>query len=140
MQLTDIFTKIFWNLHIILFFKPNNIPIGFLITGGEVYNMNWYKKAVLINKQHNREGIIILQCCYCDRWASHPFDPFAPSDQWVWKTEDQVGEQEREIIDHKELRGVSHGMCPRCSKIVEEIGMKDLQEGKRRSLNEDNNS
>jgi hypothetical protein len=90
--------------------------------------MNWYKKAKLIDKDPS-EKVMNLQCAWCKRFAIHNIDD--PSDpKPVWKLlEELTAEEQNEaqlslkaMVDLKDERGISHGLCPECfQKTLEEV-------------------
>lgn len=84
--------------------------------------MNWYKKAILINKggQSDIEGISLC-CQYCHRWATHPYNDKANPREYVWKVGNQMTPDEKYEADRSLKRlDVSHGICPICMDIIEE--------------------
>jgi len=103
--------------------------------------MNWYKKAILVNKNYLDEGRPInVTCSYCGRWATHPFQE-NPSVQYgyIWKTTAEMDNFElnemRKIL--KRENNVSHGICDYCYPILRKIDVvskEDLEKVKSLSL------
>lgn len=94
--------------------------------------MTWYKKAKLADKSPSETSNIYSACMYCKRWATHEGEEAPDPSHYVWKKENELDSNEKAhayAAEHemaygtKEFSlGISHGICPYCDKILEEIG------------------
>ena len=95
--------------------------------------MNWYKTSKLADKSDELESNIYSACMYCKRWATHEGETRPDPNQYVWKKTPELNEDEKAHAYAAEYEmanqdardfdiGISHGICPYCDEILEEIG------------------
>lgn len=98
--------------------------------------MNWYKKALLIDKRGPGDmNRISVLCSYCGRWATHPNNERVEKRNYVWKRPEQMDSEEKYEADLS-LRNlsVSHGICPYCVSILKESLDMPVEDVRERSL------
>lgn len=92
-------------------------------TDQENVNASWYgdyRLAKLIDVGVETDPIINVTCAYCNRWATHD-DEYAPRKEAVWKKQEMLDPEERARSEASLVEGASHGFCPKCVKIIEEL-------------------
>ena len=91
--------------------------------------MNWYKKALLTNKNYTDEGKPInTHCVYCGRWATHPFIENPDQSEVAWKTPEEMDTFETEAMEKAlvDKTWLSSGICHHCASIIKTIGYSNL--------------
>jgi len=118
-------------------------------------NKNWYKKAKLVDagESSGDNAKNHPSCMVCGRFATHPTQEKVDPNQYVWKKQVELDEEELEAsrwagdVDaaEKYKRAITHNLCPICLKVMykyfgypqkfiatqkkwEEVKQKSLQE------------
>ena len=91
--------------------------------------MSWYTVARLIEKGIKPREKTYARCEWCGKWATHPTDPKAGPEEYVYKDPSEMDSEE--IREFEELRskvdiehltqafedvGVTSGICDECAR------------------------